>query len=793
MSKKTYSFHHGSPGLPSDFLQISIENSENKYNFKNRSEQLHTSSDIVVGYSFGCVRALKEAVLTPNTKKLYLIAPYLLQTKPVGALKSFLLNLPVIGDGILRKAGAKAIEEMIISSCAPATPTEFYQSQARSYTEPRVLKLAMFEKDFDLSDTINDLKQLREKNIEVIMISGDQDSTLNQEDLYHKLKVYLPELKRITIKNGGHALIFTHADEVKAHIHQEGSTKSNSERLGYFEGTHEKNNVASFLSKHVNEIPTKPILSWVPYETIAKWNGDLNTPLEHQSITVAELDALVARLAHSFQKMGIEKGDRAIIFVPMSLYLYASMFALQKLGAMAVFLDSWARRDQMGAAAKVVDAKVMVSVDKAFQYLGEIPEIAQIPLKICVGPSEAKYTANLEELMHTTEMAPITPVEKEHTALITFTTGSSGTPKGADRTHRFLAAQHYALNKHIPYAPTDADLPVFPIFSLNNLAAGVNTIIPAIDVGQPNEKDPLILIAQMKSTNTTCTTLSPSLLRAVYQFCLAQNITLDFLKRIVTGGAPVSKDDMEATKKIAPNAEILVLYGSTEVEPMAHIEATEMLGQKESDDPEWVEDGVNVGLFDNGLDVRFLKITKETIMIKKKEDWNEHLLPKGQVGEIIVAGEHVCEGYYNNEEAFFRAKIRDEEGRVWHRTGDLGRLDDQNNLWLVGRVHNAINRGGEYLFPVRAEIVLKKLDFVQKAAFLGMPDSELGERTFAVFTLKEGIGADIEKQRAEVQRIMDKNKITVDQILCVDDIPMDPRHHSKVEYEKLREIINGQS
>src|SRR5690606_5025842 len=119
------------------------------------------------------------------------------------------------------------------------------------------------------------------------------------------------------------------------------------------------------------------------------------------------------------------------------------------------------------------------------------------------------------------------------------------------------------------------------------------------------ENDAAVLIAQMKSTGTTCTTLSPSLLRGLYTYCLDNHITLPFLRRIVTGGAPVSKDDLEKTLKIAPQSDVLVLYGSTEVEPMAHIEARDMLTQSENPDPEWVEEGVNVGHFDDGLQVRF--------------------------------------------------------------------------------------------------------------------------------------------------------------------------------------------
>ena len=558
--------------------------------------------------------------------------------------------------------------------------------------------------------------------------------------------------------------------------------------FGYHEGAHPLNNIHSFLDKHVMEFPDRPILSWVHPEKLAKWSFDLNDELPHDSVTVKELWHLVGVTAEGLTNQGIEKGDRVIVFIPMSLYLYTAMFALQKIGAVPVFLDSWARRDQMGLSAQVASPKAMISVEKAFVYLNDVKEIASIPTKIVAGPAQGTYSAKLEELMAGQKRAEVTPVEKELTALITFTTGSSGTPKGADRSHRFLAAQHYALNRHLPYQNGDADLPVFPIFSLNNLAAGVTTVIPAIDVGVPNEKDPLVLIAQMKSTGTTCTTLSPSLLNSVSAYCLKNDIKLPFLRRIVTGGAPVSKDDCIRIKKVAPDAEVLVLYGSTEVEPMAHIEADEFINQvsRSQEDAEWVDEGVNVGKMDAGLETRFLAINKSPVTINRADDWNTLLVKRGEVGEIIVAGEHVCERYYNNEEAFAKSKILDENKTVWHRTGDLGRIDEKGDLWIVGRVHNAINRGGTYLFPVRAEIVLKKVPGVKHAAFLGMADEKLGEKTIAAVSLNEG---DANEAKAEIARLLAKNEIPVDGIEVLDDIPMDPRHHSKVEYEILRKTL----
>ncbi len=331
-------------------------------------------------------------------------------------------------------------------------------------------------------------------------------------------------------------------------------------------------------------------------------------------------------------------------------------------------------------------------------------------------------------------------------------------------------------------------MPVFPIFSLNNLAAGVETIIPAIDVGAPTPNDGALLYLQMKAAKVTCTTLSPSLFNSLSAFCKTNNIQLDFLKRVVTGGAPISKDDVKRMREVAQNAEILVLYGSTEVEPMAHIEAHEMLSEAGDIDPEIVEPGVNVGRLDSGLRTKFIYIEKDSVFVKTDSDWKKLEVAPQKVGELIVAGEHVCERYFNNDEAFFRAKIKDHEGTVWHRTGDLGFLDVHNNLWIVGRVHNAINRNNEYFFPVKAEIILKKFDFVKKAAFLGVDDQALGEKTYAVFSTNEST-QDIEKAKKEIRRVLEKNKFIVDEIVHVDDIPMDPRHHSKVEYGLLKQKI----
>ena len=231
-----------------------------------------------------------------------------------------------------------------------------------------------------------------------------------------------------------------------------------------------------------------------------------------------------------------------------------------------------------------------------------------------------------------------------------------------------------------------------------------------------------------------------------------------------------------------------VLYGSTEVEPMAHIEAKEMLSLPENPDLEVVEEGVNVGHISEDLEYKFIKIVKDPIEFQPGM-WNELEVSKGQVGEFIVTGDHVCRDYYNNTDAFRKAKIKDDHGRIWHRTGDLARIDSEGYLWMVGRIHNVITRGEQYFFPVRAEIILKRFNFVAQAAFLAMPDKILVEANALAIQLKDSSAGLSESQKNEIIRLFTKNSIPIDYLYIVDSIPMDPRHHSKVEYEILRANI----
>ena len=557
------------------------------------------------------------------------------------------------------------------------------------------------------------------------------------------------------------------------------STSRPGPDIGYQPGKSPLNNVISLLERHRSASPDRTALLAVAAADRKAWQPGQSLP--HARITIGELGRRVESAAGGLSRLGVGPGDRVFVFVPMSVELYVAMFAVQRVGSIAVFLDSWARRDQLGLCAQQVKPKGFLGPAPAFALTQGVPELAAAPLRIVVGPHQGAYTASLDELAAAGLACPICPVQQDDTALVTFTTGSSGPPKGANRTHRFLAAQHHALDDCLPYEPSDIDLPVFPIFSLNNLAGGVTTVLPAIDLARPDPQDGALLLSQLLSTGATGCTLSPSLLRAIAAAAARQGVTLDHVRRVAAGGAPISADDVAAVHAVAPRAAMHILYGSTEVEPIAHLVATAASFHAH-------DEGVCVGTLSHGLSAKLLRPVRGPITLSP-QGWAEWEVPAGEVGELAVCGEHVCRDYFLNPEAFRNAKIVDEAGRVWHRTGDICRLAPDGQLWVVGRVHSTICRAGQLLFPVKPEIVMQRLPFVQAAAYLGLPHPQLGEEAVAAFAVKAGAtGTDFP---AQVRAALATAAVVVDRVVQVDTIPLDPRHHSKVEYAQLREQLQG--
>lgn len=733
----------------------------------------------LVGYSLGAHTVLNNLKdVQDKVQEVILIAPYLKSQNPLSLPVKTLLKLPVVGGALIESNRKKTHRAFLETMIHPQKISDhpYYKTILNRLEEPKVWQAVVDKK---IQAESNPLSQGMKLTIPFKVIWGDEDK-VSEKSFQRPLVEAVYSLKEVHLKNAGHGLLWSHAKEL--------ANEFSENKIGYYPGKDVRNNVINYLESHLKNFPNRIALRWSKRGSLEAWDKTVSSALPHDEVTYVQFAQRISAFANGLKKIGVKPGDRIIIFLPMSIDMYVAMFAVQRIGAISVFLDSWARSHHLGATANCVGPKGMVSFGQAFDLVDQVPEFKSMELRIMYGPGD-KCTHRFDELLIPGE-CPIEPVESETTSLITFTTGSTGVPKGANRTHRFLSAQHHALSHVIPYAANDIDLPIFPIFSLNNLATGVTTILPGLNLAAPSELDPIILANQIINQNVNCATLSPSMLVGLSNYCLANKIQLKNIKRLVTGGAPISRDDVEKFYKVAPQAELWVLYGSTEAEPMAHIEGRDMLKEVKNADSEIVEEGVNVGHISEDVDFKFIKLINAPIKLSST-GWNDIVVPNGEVGEFICTGDHVCRDYYNNPDAFVTTKILDAEGRVWHRTGDLGYIDSDKNLWLVGRVNNAIVRDQKYYFPVKSEIILKRFDFTHRCAFFGLDDSKLGQKNCAAVELKPELMGKIslDEAKAKIKKVFEKNKTPVDEIYFVKSIPMDPRHHSKVEYSVLKKLL----
>jgi acyl-CoA synthetase (AMP-forming)/AMP-acid ligase II len=381
----------------------------------------------------------------------------------------------------------------------------------------------------------------------------------------------------------------------------------------------------------------------------------------------------------------------------------------------------------------------------------------------------------------------IAAVNAADTAMITFTSGSSGLPKGVNRTHGFLSAQHAALQQEFPQLDDDVDMPMFPVFALNNLARGIPSIIPTMDFRHVDRVDGQIITSQMcRHAATTCTA-SPPFLDRLVEFQESHPTERISLRRILTGGAPVTDRQLGTCRRIWPDTELIVVYGSTEAEPVGHIHADERLGLQ-PEDPGAKVAGYCIGKPSSQIQLRVVRIHDGPISFDHG-GWDAWEMPPGEPGELVVSGTHVAQSYFQNPTATRENKMIDDDGTIWHRMGDTGYLDPQGYIWLVGRVHSTIYRDGQ---PVHPQLVEKAgaaaSESILKIAALGLPDAAVGERVVVV--VETTAGCDILDQ---VRRRIEEAGLPVDEVrVAVGSLPLDPRHRSKIDYPALRkQLSNG--
>lgn len=540
-----------------------------------------------------------------------------------------------------------------------------------------------------------------------------------------------------------------------------------------------EHNVVNFFLHWVERTPDRPGIVF-PRRSAAG-------ALEYEVVTFRQLDRDASRVAHGLARLGVRAGDRVMVMVPMSRPLYALLLGLLKLGACAVFLDPWMPLPQIGPAAALVRPKAFIGIPRAHWLRLLKAPVRSIPLHLVAhttSPAQRLLGRRLEDLLaRGPTSCPVAARDPEDPALITFTTGSTGRPKGANRTQRFLDAQAAALDRHLTRVEGDVDIPALPVFVLNNLGSGVPSVLPLVNFMRISDVDPATIVQQVRDWKVTTIGGSPSYLLPIARWCVEQGVTLDTIRGVVAGGAPVPPVLLSLLQRCCPNArgKLEVLYGSTEAEPVATIEADEVLTETASQTERGRGNCVGVPVAD--VEVKLVRPRRGPWGLGPA-GWTEVEVAPGEVGEVLVTGDHVQRDYYRNPDAVRENKVTGPDGRVWHRMGDLAWQDARGRLWLVGRTNDAITRGPRTLYPIQVEGRALTVEGVRLCGLVEVKGQ-------AVLAVVPAPGAAREVLTARVTAALDEVDLGVDRVVVVESIPLDPRHNAKVERAGLRALLEA--
>jgi len=492
------------------------------------------------------------------------------------------------------------------------------------------------------------------------------------------------------------------------------------------------------------------------------------------SVTFRALDRAASVAAERLRGRGIGQGDTVLVVVPMSVSLYVTLAALLRLGAVAMFPDPSSGVSDVDACCRAHPPAGFIGIPKAHLLRVLSRAVRQIPARFSTRrlPGAVWLGGHGREA---STLAPA-PCTADSPALITFTSGSTGRPKAALRTHGFLLAQQRTLAETLDLTAGDVDLATLPMFVLANLAAGVTSIVPDADLRRPGAIDPGPVLEQIRRFRPNRAAASPAFFERLVAGVRADGRSLDSFCRIYTGGAPVFPGLLDRIAAVSPKARVTAVYGSTEVEPIAHIDREDI---RDADRDAMIRGrGLLVGTVVDSLRLAILPDQWGTAQPSMTTaDLTARRLPPGRPGEIVVSGEHVLGGYLDgigDEDTKFRV-----DQHVWHRTGDAGYLDEQGRLWLLGRCAARVRDDRGDFYPFSIECAAVETLGVRRAAAIGWR----GQRMLI-------LEAHDDATRPEVSRLSESiGWAHLDAIRYVPRIPVDRRHNAKVDYPALLRLL----
>ena len=501
-------------------------------------------------------------------------------------------------------------------------------------------------------------------------------------------------------------------------------------------------------------------------------------------LTGADVDADSDALAVALAARGLGRGDRVALFLQNVPQFVIAMLAAWKLGAIVVPVNPMLKERELRYVLTDSGAKAIVSLQDLWNsvgtravagtsvtvavttspldYLAEVP-----PLLADVARAATPGAVDLRELVRSHAGARPAPVSlgPDDVALLTYTSGTTGDPKGAMNTHGNVVFNAGAFREWMSLTPQDVVLGGAPLFHITGLIAhiAVAMLVP-MPIALGYRFEPATIIRLAEQYRCTFTVMAITAFTALGADPSVAQADLSSLTKAYSGGAPIAPSVVERFEREV-GVYIHNVYGLTETTSPSHAVP---FGRRAPVDPASGALSVGVPVFNT--------------VVRILDDAGKEL-PPGEVGEIATSGPMVVPGYWNNPEATKRTLP---DGEL--RTGDVGFMDSDGWFYLVDRKKDMIVASGFKVWPREVEDTLVRHPAVREAAVIGVPDEYRGETVWAYVSLRPGASATPEELtnfcRAELAAYKYPRRIEI-----LPDLPKPPT--GKLLRRELRDRAAG--
>jgi len=438
--------------------------------------------------------------------------------------------------------------------------------------------------------------------------------------------------------------------------------------------------------------------------------------IEKQSYTYRQFLDQVDRFARALELIGVGTGDRIALICPNSVEFVMSIFAISKQGAIVVPINTMLKKEEYRYILHDCGAKVLITGSKfakEVQTLGD--EVVSIGHTIWVDKAPIVNTHHLvlEELLseHTHTHASTTSSLLDETAVIFYTSGTTGHPKGAMLSNRNIFSNLIGAKERFDLRSRDRFIVYLPMF--HSFTFSIMIILPffmgASFVIVPSILPFSTILKQTLLKQVTIFMGVPDIYNALMRTKLPWYfLWLNRVRCFISGGSALSEDTLNKFHTTFKRSKMVEGYGLSECSPAVAINPFEK------------QKPLSVGLPLSGYEVKIVNVEMMEV-------------PVGEVGELIIRGDCVMQGYLNNPQA-----THESIQNGWFRSGDMAKIDEEGYIYIVDRIKDLIISKGINIYPRQIEEQMMLLPCIKLAAVIAQKDPHNGEVPIAFIELEEG-------------------------------------------------------